>query len=260
MKATCPHTARLVGGLYDRLDLRIRRRILSQPGSLAYFLSSYEDAESSGEAQVFERALVRATDPEVRRLIGRHRDDELRHAAMLRRCREDLGLPTMPIPPELQLIELLSRRAGGVLELAMDRDEHVARAYQMLYVVEERAVAQFRRTIPVLRAVGRGDTAAVFESIARDEERHLLYCEAVGTRYSLDAAAFRAGLDELRAIEARAFAEVSRATVVYLMDRGLLRLPRPWGRALRALIRAADAVRLAPRPAVPVQAVARRSA
>lgn len=218
------------------VDRAVRGQVLSQRMSRAFFFSAYADAESSGEAQVFERCLRRATDPDVARMIRRHQQDELDHASWLEARREALGLPRIEIPPSLKLLDQLSAAAGGVLDLPMTEDAHVAEAYALLYVVEERAVAQFERTVPVLRAVGDDESADLFARIALDEHRHLRYCRAVGRRYAGSEQAFETRVERMRPIEGRVFAEQSRATTRRMLDRGWLVLPAPWSGLLRATL------------------------
>jgi len=89
-------------------DRAIRSRMVSQPSAKAYVSSAYADAESAGEGQVFERALKRASDPDIARLIHKHQDDELRHEQMFESRRMALGLPRQVVPPHLKMVDRLS--------------------------------------------------------------------------------------------------------------------------------------------------------
>ncbi len=213
------------------LDAAIRNKMYTQPRAKAFSLSAYADAEGSGEGAVFERALKRALDPDVARMIRRHQQDENQHARWLTERRVALGLPEETIPAHLKTIERLSEESGGTLDLPMTEDEHVAEVYALLYVVEERALEEFDHAARGLEAVGDTESAALFRTIAKDEERHLRYCTAIGNRYGGGEAAFTGRVARMRAIEARVYAAQQRAFTQYLLDTGRLVLPW-WIRAV----------------------------
>jgi rubrerythrin len=208
-------------GTVDRI---VRRQIVRQDGARAFALSAYADAESSGEGQVFERALRRAKDPKVARMIRRHEADEVRHAAMFTTRREELGLPKHTIPARLKMVECLGDTAGGIWDLEMDKDADVVQVYQLLFVVEERALAEFSRAEAAFREAGDKGTADLFAAVALDETRHLAYCRAVGSHYEASPGEFEAGLDAMRAHEAKEYGAQSRAFTQHLLDQGLLKL------------------------------------
>jgi ferritin-like metal-binding protein YciE len=235
---------RFLSWLDERLDRVIRRRIMSQRLAAGFAMSSYADAESSGENLVFERALRRAIDPKVAQMIRVHQQDEVRHAKLIDERREALGLPWFAMPPALRMVDRLSEAAGGVLDRPMDRDEDVAAVYALLYVVEERAIQSFERLARTAEDLGDGESLAMWRAIDADEHRHLGYCRAIGRRYAGSDAAFEAEVQRIREIEGPLFAQVSRGFVVHLLGNGMLELPRPWGWLLTSTIRAAEVLRL----------------
>jgi hypothetical protein len=239
--------ATLFASVLDRFDQAVRRQILTQPAAKAFALSSYADAESSGESQVFERALVRAQDPAVQKMIRVHQADEIRHAKLLDDRRVELGLPLREVPPELKIMERLSEAAGGLLDLAMDTDEDVARVYALLYVVEERALDEFARQQRALADVGDHVSAALFRQIGDDERRHLRYCEAIGRRYAGDEG-FAWMLGEMRAIERRVYGKQTRDWLWHLLRQGWLTLPWSLGSLARGVLSLGDRLHL-PAPA-----------
>lgn len=226
----------------DGIDRWVRHQICVQPAALAYALSSYSDAESGGENLVFERCLARASDPKVKQMIKIHQDDEIRHAAMLDARREALGLPRHRVPDDLKVVQRLSDAAGGVLDLPMTEDRHIALAYHLLYVVEARAIDEFARAVGAFTRAGDHGTAAVFASIATDEARHLKYCDAIARRYSTDEADFARERDRMRALEQKVYGAQSRGFTMYLLRQRLLVLPEPWNSALGALLWVTNAV------------------
>jgi hypothetical protein len=225
----------LFAALQPHVDRYVRAELYRQPVARAFLLSAYADAESGGESQVFARALRRAADPQVARLIQRHEEDELRHAALFDARRAALGQPAFPIPAALRTIDRLSDRAGGVLELPMDRDEDVAQAYRLLLVIEERALAEFSLAREAALAAGDVESAQLFAQISQDEERHLAYCRAVGRRFAGSDRAFEEGLPALRALEAQVHLEQSHRFIEHMVDRGLLHLSGLRGLLMRAI-------------------------
>lgn len=209
----------------DALDQAVRQAMFRQPAAKAFSLSAYADAEGTGEGAVFDRALLRSSDPEVTRMIRRHQQDERNHAQWLAERRDALGLPAQPIPAHLRTIEILSAEAGGVLDLPMTEDAHVAAVYALLYVVEERALLEFDQAARALDAVGDAESAALFRRIAQDERNHLRYCSAVGAKFS-DAAAWDASVASMRVIEARVYAHQQRQFTRFVVDSGRFVMPR----------------------------------
>ncbi len=221
------------------IDRPIRRMLLSQRLAKAYVFSSYADAEGSGEGKVFDRALNRATDPKLKNMIRKHQEDELRHERILEERREQLGLPRLVIPPHLKMIDKLSAAAGGLWDLPMDRDEHVARMYTLLFVIEERALEEFSKAADLLEELDDLQSAEVLRSIAADEARHLKYCRAIGRRYAESDEAFERGIETMRDLEQRVYAEQGRSMVKHMIDEGLLELPVAWRLFLGPLLRIA---------------------
>ena len=103
----------------------------------------------------------------------------------------------------------------------MDSPEDIVAAYQLLYVVEERALSDFGFLAEVLDETGDPETASLFRTIAKDEARHLRYCAAIGRRYADDEAGWRAGVDHLRQIEAEFYDEHGRMMLEIMVAEGL---------------------------------------
>ena len=204
------------------LDGLVRRHIFAQPMAKAFALSAYAEAEDSGEGEVFSRTLHHVHEPRLRRMIERHQEDERRHARVLRERRDALGLPALPVPDSLALVQRLSDAAGGVLDKPMATDAEIADAWALLYAIEERALDEFKRSGEALAAAGDDETSALFFQIRKDEERHLRYCQAVGRTYDPD---FDARIARMRAVELRTYGAQSRAWTRYQLDSGFLSLP-----------------------------------
>ena len=203
-----------------RLQLAFTRRLVSTKEGRAHVLATVADAESSGEAQIFDRALARVDDPELQTLIKKHRADELRHEQLFRDRLAKTGA-TAAVPPELRIIDRLNAAVGGLLDQPIADDRGVMRAYLLLQVIEERAALQFPVMAEALRPVDPG-SSATFEAVLADERRHLKYCQAIARRYAPSEAERAATLTEYRRIEARAFKDNQLATGAHVISSGLM--------------------------------------
>lgn len=205
--------------LRDRLSLRYLRHMVETPKGRAFILTQLADAESNGESAVFDRILARVADPELQRMVAKHRDDEVRHAHLYRAAAARQGVPLEEPPAHLKLIDRLDRAAGGFLDKPIVDGRDVMEAYVMLQVIEERGITQFKLLEQAFRAVDAA-TADVIADIARDEERHLRYCVAIARRYAPDEETRLATLARYRALEARCFADNSRALMEHTHKNG----------------------------------------
>ena len=210
--------------LEDRLTTLLSGRFLhglfASPAGRAFLLNQAADAEGTDEGAIFDRLLRHVEDPALRKMIERHRADELRHEALLRACIARTGVVPAPVPPHLRLLDRLDQKLGGLMQQPVRDDRDVMMSYLVLLVIEERALNQFALFIPAFERVDP-ETAAVFREIARDEERHLRYCYAISKRYAPGEATWAAHLDHLRAIEAKAFSETSRDVSRHVFEAGL---------------------------------------
>jgi hypothetical protein len=208
--------------LRHTLTLQFLRSLLATPRGRAHVLNQIAEAESSGEAQVFEQALARVDDPQLARMIEKHQADEVRHAALFRGCIERTGVDPGPVPSHLRVMDRIDRALGGFLARPIADARGVMEAYVLLQVVEERALDQFELLEQGFRAAGDTASADTFALVARDEERHLRYCHAISRRYAPSDAVRRDTLARYRRIEARAFADNSLANMRHTLERGML--------------------------------------
>jgi len=196
-------------------------RALRSPRARAHILNTIADAEDNGEAQIFDWALARVNDPKLQKMIVRHREDEIRHGRLFSAARDRVGVDPGPVPQDQKLLERIDAALGGFLTRPLTGDRDVLEAYLILQVIEERALAQFAVMEPLFRKVDPA-TADIFVEVAKDEERHLKYCEAISRRYAASEEERQQRLAELRTIEAECFRDNSEATVRYLNERGMM--------------------------------------
>jgi rubrerythrin len=195
--------------------------LVSTPRGRAHILMQASDAEQNGEGEFFTALLERVDDRELQKMIRVHAADEVRHAGMFREAAERQGVPLPEVPQELQLLDRLDAALGGFMDRVIHDRVGVMEAYLLLQVIEERAVTQFAIFEPTFRRVDP-KSADVFAAIARDEERHLKYCQAISRRYSPDEFTRARTLRRYRQLEARVFAETGRANMRHILGHDLL--------------------------------------
>lgn len=194
--------------------------LLASPEGRAYMLTQAAIAEGTDEGAVFEHVATRIGDGELHRMVKKHAEDEERHAALFFGCADRQGVARPEIPASLRVLDLLDARIG-VFGRPVETDEDVMTAYLVLQVVEERAIEQFSMVEPVMRRFD-ARTADVLAGIAKDEERHLLYCRAITKRYAPSEDVRARKLAELREAEAHAFREHQQNSVKYILSSELL--------------------------------------
>lgn len=205
----------------DRLSLQYMRVLTGSAEGRAHILNQIADAESSGESEIFDRALSRVEDPELARMIEKHRADEIRHAELFRECLARTGVDPGPVPSHLRMMDRLDRALGGFLSRPIVDGRGVMEAYLLLQVVEERALHQFAMLTLAFERVDP-QTAAVFRAVDRDEQRHLRYCHAIARKYAPSTAVHDETLARFRRLEAECFRDNSAANMDYTLSRGFV--------------------------------------
>ena len=173
--------SRLPGGV-ERLLLG---RLLRTPQGRAFFLNRLAESEDSDELGVFDALLARVQEPRLKQLVRLHRDDEVRHAQLLRDCvRRNGGAPER-IPPSVSLAARIDGALGGLCASFVANEAGVVsvmEAYTLLQVIEECAVSQLPLVVELLDKLDAPSAAAV-RSILRDEQRHVKYAVAIAKQY-----------------------------------------------------------------------------
>lgn len=198
--------------------------LLATPRGRAHMLTQAALAESDDEGALFDHIATRVDDGELARMVKKHGDDEQRHAALFFGCADRQGVERPEIPEDLRILNVLKRHID-VLDRPVADDHDVMEVYLVLQVIEERAVEQFSLVEPIMRRYD-SRTADVLLGIAKDEERHLLYCKAISARYAPSELVRSRRLAELREIEALAFREHQESMVQYVLSLDLL--PKAW--------------------------------
>jgi rubrerythrin len=193
-------------------------QLVASPEGRQHMLSISVEAEEGDEGDIFGQLAACVDDPKLRRIVERHRDDEVRHAGLFRDCLDRLGLEQQPIPDEMKIIHQIAASTGG-FEVGVRTREEAALAYAMLLVIEERGVEQFPRIAQAFRTVDP-ETADTYLRVARDERGHVRYCETLGRHLAGDDTAWADAVEASRALEEAAFAAVGLANLTYCAERG----------------------------------------
>ncbi len=211
--------------IQERLAERFVGQLIASPAGRAHMLNQIAEAEGTDEGALFERLEAKADDAKLAHMIRRHQEDEQRHARLFHECLERTGVSMPPVPDHLKLLGRIDQALGRDPKTPprIETREDVMRTYLVLQVIEERATVQFALFGPLFRRIDP-ETSRVFEEVARDEARHLRYCHAISRRYAPDEATRLRELARLREIEARCFADNSRANVEWIFAHGYVRL------------------------------------
>lgn len=207
------------------LDLRFLDRLWASPRGRAFMVGFMADAEDSDERGVFDTLLERVDEPELHKMIRIHRDDEIKHAAMLRKCLARMSTIPILVPDHLRIIPYLERSLGNVAERFLDHDGGVMEAYVFLQVIEERAVVQFPLFADAVRPYDT-DIAKTIDAIAADERRHVKYAKAISKKYAPNETTLARTLAQFRAAEAKAHVDHGGAFLDFALDENLLAIGR----------------------------------
>jgi rubrerythrin len=205
----------------QRLTEKFVTQLVKSPEGRAHLLNQIAEAEDNGEARVFDDAIALVDDPALKKMIARHRDDEIRHGQLFRACMRRTNVDPGPVPNGLKVIDNLSAKMGGFFDAPITDAKGVMEAYLVLQVLEERACEQFPMYERVFSKIDP-ETAAVFAEVGRDEARHLKYCHAISKRYAPDEETRIAELQRLRRLEAESFRETQRANMSHVEAKGLM--------------------------------------
>jgi hypothetical protein len=175
------------------LVLRARSRaVWADPARTLLTLQSFARTEADGGRDI-ATAARRVVDPELRRHLLRHAEDETRHAELFRRRAEELRAAGGAVVAAASAVDTgvagdaaydLSRGrpahevdAHGFLTLGLLDELGEVPYVAMLHVAEERAARLFR----VHADLTQEDPAThgIFESILRDEQYHVAWTRAV---------------------------------------------------------------------------------
>lgn len=193
-------------------DTTSLRLLLSNKMARGYFLNIAAEAEDCDVGQVFPAILELVHDETLRSMIRRHHDDEKHHAELLRECVLRNGVKPSPVPPERQFFIQLTKAVGGFLGDLANTEHAVMKAYLLVQVGEEESSRQFSFIEPILREFDP-ESADVLALIAKDEVRHIHYCERISAHYAPSEKVLNDTLLIFRNIERQVFAAFKRSAM-----------------------------------------------
>ena len=202
----------------DQIRTSFLHQLVATAPGRQHLLSISVDAEEGDESGIFDQLAGLVDDPAVRRIVERHRDDEVRHAQLFRDCLTRLGLEKQPTPDAIRIIRQVGESTGRPEGVALTRDD-IPATYALLLAIEERGVEQFPFIAAAFDTVDP-ETAEVYRRVARDERGHVKYCQSIGRRYAGDDDTWDALVDDARAIEADAFLHVGLANIAHCGEQG----------------------------------------
>ena len=213
--------------MMEKLSINLNRRylrsVVRDVGALRFFLNNSADAESNGEASIFERVQP-FLEGQIAKLVQRHAADEVRHAKMLTDALLSVG-GTPEIPEEkFRLVERTGEAAGDIFNKPLENGYDVAKVYLLLYAIERRAIERFTLMEEALREV-YPEIADVFARISKDEKVHMHYCVAVSKAALPDEDEWTALRDEMVEIEAQVFTRQSAMFMNHLIDNVFTTMP-----------------------------------
>jgi rubrerythrin len=229
--------------LENMLSTVMMRQVVRTPKGRAMLLAQAADAEDNGEAVVFDQAIDLVDDPRFKKMIARHKADEIRHGMLFRECAERQGVPIPPVPDDIKMLDHIDAELDRFFSRPLTSTDDVVRTFAILEAIEERAVVQFGIYERLYREFDP-KTADVFAAVAADEERHLRYCRAIVRRYAKSEEHARDELARARKAEAIAFRRTEKATSAYIHELGIIRNP-----IVRAIWRTISSIDAPPRPA-----------
>jgi hypothetical protein len=239
------------------IERRFLARLVRAPAGRAFMLGFMADAEESDEANIFDTLLARVDDERLHKLVRIHRDDETRHAQLMRECVARTGIEPGKLPDHLRIVFRIDEELDGFAARFVANEGGVMEAYLLLQVIEERAVMRFPLIADALRPVDPKSADTVMR-IVEDETRHVRYARAISLQYAIGPQARARALARFRAAEQRAFEAHGRDFLAHAVEHDLLDVGPVERRLWRWLARAPFGV-TARRPAPYGHPVARSS-
>lgn len=186
--------------LFKNLFLHFWSRLAATPQGRRHIYSFALAAEEGDEHGVFDLLAESVAAAEHKKLIRVHQADEERHAGLFRECLQRMGASAEEIPHELRII----RRMGSAFSAESDASGRVVELYAMLRAIEVRGVEQFPIIAEALRPYDAFG-ADIFLRVARDEKRHVGFCDIVGGKEAASPGAWQEKVNHYSAMERRAF-------------------------------------------------------
>src|SRR4051812_3612219 len=120
------------------LGARFLSRLAASSRGRVFMLKLLLQAEEADEAGIFDHLLSRVDDPELKRIVKRHKSDEERHAQIFRERLAAQSVPAADVPDPVPVIPFIDKELGGFAGAFIGDEQGVMEAYLLLQVIEER--------------------------------------------------------------------------------------------------------------------------
>lgn len=207
----------------ERLSRYYLRKLVATRRGRAHLYNFAAEVEDGDEGEIFEQLADAVTDRRMAKLVRRHAADEEGHAGLFREALRRTGESPPPIPDSLQFIRRINAMTG-LFERGVQDATDIVEVAAVLRAIEQRAVDRYPLIGALLREVGDDFGADAFATVARDEARHVRYCDALGRHHAENDVAWRRQVRRYRRIERRAFYQHAPTDVRYAIEQGLVRL------------------------------------
>jgi rubrerythrin len=184
-------------------------------------LKLLHQAEAADELGVFDHLLAKVDDPELNRVVRRHKSDEERHAQIFKERLDAQAVPAHEVPDPAPVIPFIDHALGGFAAKFVGDHHSVMEAYLLLQVIEERGAAQYPMFADALEPYDP-ESARVIRQVAADEERHIKYAVAISRRYASGFEAREQALERIRKAEDKGYRAHGDAFIVQAVDENLL--------------------------------------
>jgi hypothetical protein len=130
------------------------------------------------------------------------------------------GVELGPIPT---WVEEFDEAIGLPLSRPIDNRRDVFEAYTAIKVIEERGLAGLPALEQAFRPIDPLTSDTIL-AVAKDEERHLYYCDSMINAYAPSEEDKRATLERFREIEQNGFVRHGVASLRFMIETGILQL------------------------------------
>lgn len=212
--------------LRNKMASRLYSGVFATPRGRAFQLNVMAMAEEADEGG-FDEILAAVEIPEIKKMVAAHQQDEKRHAQLLRKRVQQIGVD-IAAPPRLSYVE-------RIRELMVDDQkrfeklspsEMVMEMYLHLELIEQRGVEQFELVADAFRPVDP-ETAFLIDRITVDERRHVKISQTISHRYASDPAILNKRRKEFARVERQAFNEFGLRYLGHVLKHELLTCSGP---------------------------------
>jgi len=186
--------------LVQRFFLRFMRKLGSTVDGQRFMISQLVETEAmaNGEGNMFPRLLDYVDEPRLHGLIQRHYDDEVRHEGLYRDVIQRID-SNVDAPQDIMVMRLLESMTRSFTDDPVTCDRDVFESYLFIQALEEQAEID----LPLLAGVFDSIDpviAEVIRSVARDEKKHVRWCDPVVEAFAESPDDLRRSRRKFRAI------------------------------------------------------------